>query len=120
MTRPERDLSRLPKWAQDEIDNLKRDVHQRQLRIDELLKTLESAAGADTDTFLVDYMNNPHYRPLPPGSSARFKTGEHTSDFVEARIKDGIVEIYGGDALQIELHSSNTFKIHGRDRGPRR
>lgn len=104
MTRPVHDVSKLPKWAQQEIDRLKRDLTDA---LDEI-----AAGPEDSDTFANPYSNAP--RPLGKEPTIEFVLDN--SDMFRTRVvrvrKDGDrLYVNGGDLLTIYPRSSNSLEI---------
>lgn len=97
------DRSRLPKWAQQEMERLENDAKAWKEQV-------QGAKAGLTDT-LLRYRPEPD-RGLPMGSTMVFKTlgGE-----IEARMKDGSLEVRAlGGSLVLEPYTSNVVHLSSR------
>lgn len=111
-------LDRLPKYARDEIDTLRRELASREARI------LELTAGPENcDTVADPYaaLQNEERKPFPLGNGATvaYRLGEHPRDAVHAHIIDRgqgrVLEIDGPGGvrgcLSVRPVSSNSLHI---------
>jgi hypothetical protein len=87
-----RDLSRLPKWAQDEIERLQRDLGYAQAKLAEGLE--------DSDTFADPY--GAVMRSLGSGPLIRFGGEGHEGTF-DARWHEGALHIHGNAGMRGEM-----------------
>lgn len=97
------DVSRLPKWAQRRLEAAEREV--------EHWKRLAHEGPEDTDTFINTYDIGTPGRPLEKGASIRFKVGGRGRGFIEAKLRDGYVEIYADGSIAVQPQSSNVVKV---------
>jgi hypothetical protein len=102
--------ARLPKWAQEELRNLRRELGSTQ-------RKLEEARGnvPDTDTYLLDYGSLNDF-PLPKGARVAFHMTPpgHTRKVrqaVQVYVSDGALHVQGDTSLIIYPRASNTFNI---------
>lgn len=98
------DTTKLPKWAQQEIDRLERNV--------EYWKARATAGPNNSNTFV----RNSHHdddTPLGAGPIVRFfpGPGRGWADVVEVNIVGDQVRVCGGDLLGIFPSSSNSFTV---------
>jgi len=106
MPRTDYDVTKLPKWAQNRIANLERDLAY------EKGQNLLQVQG-DTEVFIADFEGD---IPLPPQSRIKFVYGDRPDDRIEVHVvKDGYradgVEVYGPAPFLIEPTSSNIFRL---------
>lgn len=101
MPPPERDLSKLPKWARQEIERLRADLAYTQEKL--------SAGPADSDTFADPYSNAP--RPLGCGTAIEFRFGNDWSQKFQARLIGDKLQINAGNTLVVFPHASNVVSI---------
>lgn len=104
-------LESLPKWAQDRITLLERDVAY--------WKDQAYAVSVDgeTDTSVRDLMSS---RGLPPGASVRFGPPGDIHNFIEVRIvsqpgENVAVDIHSARGLAIRPRASNTVVAECRE-----
>jgi hypothetical protein len=106
------DETKLPKWAQEEMARLRSRATYWQ---DEAAKNLAAREDvASTDTVLrANIYRADQAMGLPPGSSIRFtpSMADRPDEFIEARIKDGVLEIYAGRRVTIRPVASNRVDI---------
>jgi hypothetical protein len=101
-----KDISKLPKWAQDEITSLTD-------RVEVLKGKLEYVTGlSDTNTFIMDGINK---IPLPKNSVIDFRIGDNQQNKVSVYIrKEGVIDI-NTDArdgsMVIMPRAANSFYI---------
>lgn len=101
---------RLPKWAQEDLQVLRREV----LTLQDVIRDMR-AEIPETDTFISDYVRGD--TPLPPGARIDFVVGNHpratsTSQRIQVYIgQEGGLEIQGGSAVRIEPRASNSLRI---------
>jgi hypothetical protein len=100
----ERDLTKLPKWARQEIERLQRDLEYAHERLE--------AGPDDSRVFAEPYSDHPrplghdaHIAFVPEGGGSIIGDG-----FKVSIVADGI-EVYGGDSLSIYPRSSNVVLI---------
>lgn len=95
------DRTRLPKWAQREIERLENDLASANRKLAE--------GPEDSDTFADPYSDTP--RPLGKGTSVEFRLGPEIADKIHVRIERGKVNVYGGDYLRIYPQASNVINV---------
>lgn len=111
------DVSKLPKWARDRIENLERDLRVSEERCRRLFdREPEPVSGrVVVESF---YGHNPgsngeHDQPLPDHSTIRFHVGDmqRWNNYIDVRMErteDGLaVQVRGHDRIAITPHSSN-------------
>lgn len=104
-----KDLSKLPKWAQNRITLLERNV--------EHLKAKLNAGPEDSDTIADPYGSAP--RPLGKGTTVHFVVPKDqlgiqgSGNYYSVRLnKDGVLEVGSGmSELDIHPRSSNGFDV---------
>ncbi|HLU31859.1 MAG TPA: hypothetical protein VK088_08850 [Acidimicrobiia bacterium] len=89
------DRTKLPKWAQREIEVLEQDKAY--------WKAKALMGPSDSNTF------SNEGRPLGMNARVRFVLGEHLT--VDARIRRGQVEIMASDRLAVIPHSTNVVYV---------
>lgn len=105
------DVTRLPKWAQQKISTLERNVEYWRGK---------AIAGEDgqSDTFLVHGWTEDAVKPLGDRPTIRFfipRPGSRAEE-LEARIKDGELQVRCNDGvLSVVPHSSNLVCISSVD-----
>ena len=95
----ERDLTKLPKWASQEIERLQSNLAY--------VHGLLEAGPEDSRVFAEPYSDHP--RPLGKDAHIEFRPTPDTKLKVAIE-KDGI-EVYGGDSLMVYPRSSNVVRI---------
>lgn len=120
---PEEKFNRLPKFAQDHIRHLERQIKATDTYVGELLNMIDAADGK-TDTIADPYASN--YGPprrslyLPNGTTIEFNLdveGQPRGRSVMAQVTDRrlkdrkVLEIQGDSGLQVIMNSSNSFYI---------
>jgi hypothetical protein len=95
-------IEKLPKWARDEILQLRRSLAQREATIAELSKT-EDAKDA-----LISWSDMHSSGALPLYAKVRFKTPE---GHIDAWLRDGVLRIDGWRQLVIAPVAANSFKV---------
>jgi hypothetical protein len=97
----ERDVTKLPQWAQRRIEKLERDLaHAR----DKL-----SQGPENSDTFADAYSENP--RPLGQGTTIRFVYGDRWHQQFQARLDGDTLHVSGGNSIFIEPRASNSVYV---------
>jgi len=101
-----KDISKLPKWAQDEITSLTNKVEFLQERLKEV------TGVKDTNTFIMDGINK---IPLPKNSVIDFRVGDKQQNKVSVYIRrEGVIDI-NTDArdgsMVIMPRAANSFYI---------
>lgn len=101
-------IARLPTWAQDHIANLERRIAELQIEV------TQATTGADCDPrnawVQVPDANGRSLDPWVPSRhrTIRFMFGESdTRDFIEFRMEQERIAIYGASTLAINPSSSN-------------
>lgn len=102
-TTDKQDTSKLPKWAQQRIDKLERDV--------EYWKARATEGPENSDTFISWPMDSP--KPLGSGYNIRFVVGSGSGDYIEVRNQqDGSVEVRTAwRGMRIHPTASNTIVV---------
>jgi hypothetical protein len=101
---------RLPRWAQTELLNLRR-------QNDRLRATIEGETPPDANTFVNDYGDVAGLGPrvgLKRGEKVSFYTTQDTDDWstrIDVRVEDGWLYVNGGRSLVILPGSSNTIRL---------
>lgn len=102
--------ARLPKWAQEELRSLRRELDSTQ-------RKLKEAHGdiPDTDTYLLDYGSLTDW-PLPRGARVAFHLtppglGRKVRQAIQAYVSDGALHIQGDTSLVVYPRASNSFNI---------
>jgi hypothetical protein len=103
------DRSKLPKWAQQDLERLERDLAHAQNKL--------TAGPEDSNTFADPYADAP--RPLGKGAIIEFSLGERSR--IRTRIEhdhkgNAYVEVNGDDLLTVEPRSGNAIRIRLVDR----
>lgn len=101
MARPERDISKLPKWAQNEIERLQHNLDSAHKRL--------AAGPEDSDTFADPYYDTP--RPLGCGTAIEFRVGPDWNQKFQARLIGEKLQIHGGDTIVVLPHASNVVSL---------
>ena len=98
----QRDISKLPKWAQAELLRLESDVDYWKARATE--------GPEDSDTFIHSYLDP---TPIGKGPIVRFQlTGDDQfRDAIQVRRDGDAIYVSGGDTLQVEPRASNVVKV---------
>lgn len=99
--RKEYDRTNLPKWAQNEISRLERDLAYER---DKLAQGPENS-----NTFAEPYATTP--RPLGENPNIEFRLGDKWGDKINVRIEGDKLQILGGSRITIFPESSNTFSV---------
>lgn len=108
----EKDLreERLPRWAQDTLKSLRRQVEDQKMRADDA----RMAGGPeDTDTILDPYDDTPVR--LKKGEHVRFLLGPDDYQWIECSVQKfgrfNIVRVISGDSLLVYPSSSNAAHL---------
>lgn len=111
LRKDEREL-RLPKWAQQEFDNLRRHLREAKNRL--------AANPEDSNTFADDYTTR---TPLGRNKRITFYLGEETDGYrnrIDVQIEDGKLYVHGGDgSLRIMPRVSNAIYVDIEDKAVR-
>lgn len=94
-----RDRTKLPKWAQHEIERLERDVAHYKAKL--------SAGPEDSNTFADPY-GTP--RPLGRDTSIEFRVGEFPRRF-RARLQGEELVVDGGDGVLVQPWATNVVRL---------
>lgn len=99
---------KLPVWAQDLLYDARKRADTAEHRLAAHLETVE-----ETPIWYGE-RSHPLYVPFERGyQTVHFQLGPGHFNEIQARIKDGAVEIMGGHELQVTLQSSNVFHVKG-------
>lgn len=106
-----KDISKLPKWAREELEGLR----ERVAADDHYWKSkaLEAANATASNTQLVTHYGE-EPRALPNDTAIRFVLGDD-GGWVEVGIRNGHLQVMGGTCLQIRPTASNVVLILARD-----
>lgn len=96
------DVTKLPKWARQEIERLERDLANANAKL--------SAGPEDSDTF-ADAYSRQAQRPLGKGTVVEFRFGEHWGQKFRARLEDGRLKVSGGNSIAVHPRASNVVEI---------
>jgi hypothetical protein len=103
------DESKLPKWAQNELYRLRRDLE----------RAVEAAMDGpeDSDTFVDPYFNyapdaSEHGRPLGKGNTVRLRIGEGRQHYLDVRVRHDHVELHGGETIASVPRGANGARIY--------
>lgn len=107
------DTNKLPKWAQDEMERLRRDVTYWKAKAHEYLHAEQDPSTTDT---AVRGFGLEKDRGLPIGTSVAFRLSSRTrpkdwGNFAHVQIKDGALEINTGRSMVIIPHVTNVIRI---------
>lgn len=99
--------SRLPKWAQAELQRLRRELDAERQQVEELKGNIP-----DSDTFVLDYLRS--NAPLPRGSRIGFypkPDNDHLRQQIQVYCEAGKLRVQGDYALIVRPSASNTLTI---------
>jgi hypothetical protein len=96
-----RDLTRLPKWAQREIERLTRDVEHYKARLE--------VGPEDSDTFASPYSDAA--TPLGVGTVIEFRFGERWDAKIMARLEGDRLIVSGGSRIAVFPNASNVVEV---------
>ena len=101
----ERNRATLPKWAQNELARLERDLEYTRAKL--------AQAPDDSRVFANPYSDAP--QPLGD-ADVEFRVNDHDKFKVGLDdVRDGtVLTVYGGDTLQIEPQASNVVRVRLR------
>lgn len=99
--RPPHNITKLPKWAQNEIQRLTRDLEDARSQL--------RAGPEDSDTFADPYSSAP--RPLGKGPTIDFVFGEHWGEQFQARLEGKVLRVNGGNSIAVLPRASNLVEI---------
>jgi hypothetical protein len=107
------DPSKLPKWAQDEMERLRRDVTYWKAKAHEYLHAEQDPSTTDT---AVRGFGLEKDRGLPVGTCIAFKLAskryrDALGNFAHVQVKDGALEINTGRSMVIIPHVTNVIRI---------
>ena len=101
------DETKLPKWAQSRLENLRRNLRILNLELSQM-------ESGETDTFFDPYFpETRNGRGLPLGTTVRFVYGMAVQSHIDIRLRDRELDISGGDRLVVYPQSSNHIKLVG-------
>jgi len=101
--RGERDINKLPKWAQQKIERLENDLAYAKERL---------TAGPENSNTFADPYGDP--RPLGEGTAIEFHLGgaDDRHKRIRVRITErGWLDINGGDMLIVRPNASNSIEV---------
>lgn len=106
----EHDESKLPAWAQRELDTLRNEI-ERQANANAVLRR----DVGETDVFVTGWPDN---QPLPRHSHIRFQVGADRFEYIEVRSDgDGSVEVRCGDGgLSVQPRAANVIEVRRLER----
>lgn len=98
--------AKLPKWAQQELGRLRRDLEAAQKRL--------TAGPEDSDTFVQSYS----YGDIPLGDSPSilFKVGESWQDKFTVRREGKYLNVMGGGMIAVMPRGGNVVRIFIEER----
>lgn len=105
-----KDITRLPKWAQERIDLLERSVEHYKAKLEE--------GPANSNTFADPYSDA--RRPLGQDARVRWvleqrtfpsREGTHDSQYIEAHLVEGRLRVTTSDGMRLGPESSNSLYI---------
>lgn len=99
---PTRNREALPKWAQQEIGRLERDLESARAKL--------RVGPEDSDTF-ADATLSELARPLGKGARIEFRFGDSWHERITAYIEDRRLVVHGGSVLAVFPRSSNGVEI---------
>lgn len=95
-------IESLPKWAQQRLETLARDVQYWKLKSQQIVE-------GDTNVFLRDYSGPPPYQtPMQRDAHVIFATDEGQ---IHIGFRDGELEVSGDEPLAVEPRSSNLVRL---------
>lgn len=102
-------ISKLPRWAQERIETLERNLKSAQQDRDEM-----------RDGFPGSPVRVCHYglgvdQTLPPMASIRFHVGPN-DEWIECRHERDYVYVSAGAGIRVQPLASNTLTLHATDR----
>ena len=95
------DITKLPKWAQAEIERLTRDLESAYAKL--------NVGPEDSDTFADPYSEA--RQPLGKGTSIVFEFGEGHGKRINARLEGETLVVQGGDSLIVQPRASNSIYL---------
>ncbi|MFF1812411.1 hypothetical protein ACFVXW_25420 [Streptomyces sp. NPDC058251] len=95
---------RLPKWAQEELASLRREV----LRERALNDDLRGQVG-ETNTHVQNY-SSPD-QPLPNDARVKYRLGDRFDQYITVNVEGDALSLHGGRFLTIHPHVSNAFRV---------
>jgi hypothetical protein len=108
---------RLPKWAQKELESLRRQVRNAERAAEEARL---ATSPDESDTIIDRYTEGPiglgkgaRVRFLPEGHEG---DGWHHHNYLEVRVEDGGIQVHAGGQLSILPRVSNSVQIKVVDR----
>lgn len=98
-------VAKLPRWAQQHIEILERDLAEAEKRI-------EAAQRGPEDTDTIARIHADHPLHLPAGTTVRFQLGAGYGEYIDCRIEERrggqkCLEIHGGEMLLLRPMSGN-------------
>ena len=107
MKRFEGDISKLPKWAQRDIQVLEANLRSARRKLKEI------AGEGETEVYLQQHMENDI--PLPAGSQIRFmvpgRGQPNDRHHIDARVEGDGLRLYGSRCVEIRPGSANNILI---------
>jgi hypothetical protein len=96
--------ARLPKWAQEELAGLRRQVtRERKLNAE-----LRGEVG-ETNTHVQNYGSDD--QPVTNNARVQFRLGERYDQYVTVHVEGDSLWLHGGRFLTIHPHVSNAFRV---------
>lgn len=112
----DRDVSKLPKWAQTELNRLKNDLTATQEALETALGKVQSPI--EIDPYFGDYSSEKTKRPrayIPARECIRFRLND--DQYIDVTLRDHGLHVSGGsigsgDELVIRPQASNLFHVN--------
>lgn len=104
--------ARLPKWAQDELAILRRDLESVKRYADEL-----RGHRGESDTYVQNYLHGDY--ALPARSRIAFHLlpdDGRVRRSIKVHVEDGVLNVQGDDMIDIRPQASNSLTIKFRGR----
>ena len=95
-------IDNLPKWARDDMNNLRRKVEQLEATIAEISHT------EDVATALVSWSDLNSRGALPKYATVRFKMPE---GYVDVSLRDGLLRVAGYRQIVVAPVAANVVKV---------
>lgn len=101
-------LAKLPKRAQQEIRRLQSDNETLKVMLHDLTETPGDDTAVQWST-LREFVSSRVWHGLPRDTEVMFRTGPY--QYVEVKLRDGVVEVTGDSTLVIKASYSNQVTI---------